>query len=276
MKPGSGSPVSGSMHLQAGEFLGSAVRVHEWGGFTFSEHAYPANARLPKHEHQHAYLSFPLCGSYEESCGDVSMRCSTAGAVFHPRGERHADVFHSVESRVLSIEIDDGWCERLRESGVPLSARMELRGQHVLRRASQLRHMLGLQERPPLLKIEACTIDLLAELPAHDRETGAPGWLKAVLEHIRDTQPERPSTSTLARIAGVHPVHLTRTFRRVHGCTIGGYLRSLRIERAIQLLRGCAPLSEIALAAGFSDQSHLCREFKRAVGVTPAQFRTRC
>lgn len=275
MKLGSGSYVSHSMHLQAGEFLGSAVRVHEWGGFTFSEHAYPANARLPKHEHTHAYLSFPLCGSYEERYGDISMRCGATSAVFHPKGERHADVFHSVDSRVLSIEIDDGWFERLRESGVPVSDRIELRGQHILRRASQLRHMLGLRERPPLLKIEACTIDLLAELPANDRGKGAPGWLEAVLEHIRDTQPERPSTAALARIAGVHPVHLTRTFRRVHGCTIGGYLRSLRIERAMQLLRSRASMSEIALAAGFSDQSHLCREFKRAVGVTPAQFRTR-
>jgi AraC family transcriptional regulator len=263
------------MRLQAGEFLGSALRVHEWGGFTLSEHAYPANARLPKHEHRYAYLSIPVSGSYEERWGVHSTNCSSAVAVFHPRGEQHADVFHGAEARVLSIEIDDTWCEHLRDAGARVSDRIELHGPSLFRSAARLRHMLSLRERPPLLKIEACTIDLLAELPARRDETRVPPWLGAVLERIHDARPARPPMSDLAREAGVHPVHLARTFRRVHGRTIGDYVRSLRVERAMELLRGRDPIGEIAIAAGFSDQSHLCRELKRAIGVTPKGFRSR-
>jgi AraC family transcriptional regulator len=176
---------------------------------------------------------------------------------------------------VLSIEIDDAWREHLRDAGTRTSDRIELRGPSLLRSAARLRHMLSLREGPPLLKIEACTIELLSELPARRDEARAPRWLAAVLEHIHDARPVRPPMSDLARTAGVHPVHLARTFRRVHGRTIGEYVRSLRLERAMDLLRGREPIGEIAIAAGFSDQSHLCRELKRAVGVTPRQFRAR-
>jgi AraC family transcriptional regulator len=262
------------MQLQAGEFLGSAVRVHEWGGFTLSEHAYPANARLPNHEHRYAYLSIPVSGSYEERWGARRTSCSSATAVFHPRGEQHADFFHGASSRVLSIEIDDVWHEHLREAGTRMDERIELRAPSVLRGAARLRRMLRLREAPSLLKIEACTIDLLAELPARREERRAPRWLRTVVESIHDAQPARPPMSALARGAGVHPVHLSRTFRRVHGCTIGEYVRGLRIERAMELLRGHDPIGEVAIEAGFSDQSHLCRELKRAIGVTPRAFRT--
>jgi AraC family transcriptional regulator len=263
------------MLLKAGEFLGNAVRVHEWGGLTLSEHAYPAHARLPRHEHRRAYLSVPVSGSYEERWGTRRTSCSSSVAVFHPSGEEHADLFHGAEARVLSIEVDEGWCEHLRDAGARVSERIELRGSTFARGAARLRHMLSLRDHPPVLRIEACTIDLLAELPSRGDETRAPRWLVTVIERIHDARPARPSMSDLSRAAGVHPVHLARTFRRVHGRTIGEYVRSLRLEQAMELLRGRDPIGEVALAAGFSDQSHLCRELKRAIGVTPKEFRAR-
>jgi AraC family transcriptional regulator len=78
----------------------------------------------------------------------------------------------------------------------------------------------------------------------------------------------------LASAVGVHPVHLARSFREAHGASVGEYLRRLRVEFAQrEVLRTDAPLSEIALSAGFCDQSHFGRTFKRHTGVTPAQAR---
>lgn len=74
----------------------------------------------------------------------------------------------------------------------------------------------------------------------------------------------------------MHPVHLTRTFRRFFGCTPGEYLRERRLEKAASLLAGSRlPLSEVALESGFADQSHLAKAFKRAYGVTPSEYRCR-
>ena len=84
----------------------------------------------------------------------------------------------------------------------------------------------------------------------------------------------RVTLDDLARACGVHPVHLARTFRQHYGCTIGDYIRDLRIEFVCRRMRlSNAPLAEIALAAGFADQSHLTRLFKRHIGLTPGEYR---
>jgi AraC family transcriptional regulator len=78
----------------------------------------------------------------------------------------------------------------------------------------------------------------------------------------------------IGRAAHAHPVHVAQTFRRFHECTIGEYLRRLRVDFACKELVGSEKaMSEIALAAGFSDQSHFNRSFKREVGMSPSQYR---
>jgi AraC-like DNA-binding protein len=68
--------------------------------------------------------------------------------------------------------------------------------------------------------------------------------------------------------------HLARAFREHYGCSIGEYVRRLRIEAACEeLSRANKPLSAIAAAAGFYDQAHFTNVFKAHVGVTPGQFR---
>ena len=77
----------------------------------------------------------------------------------------------------------------------------------------------------------------------------------------------------VARRVGVHPVHLARTFRRVHQITFAGYVRHVRIEFARrELAASDAPLGDIAVAAGFCDQSHFSRLFKRYTGLTPGRI----
>jgi AraC family transcriptional regulator len=85
----------------------------------------------------------------------------------------------------------------------------------------------------------------------------------------------RLTLQELASDAEVHPVHLAATFRRFFGTTVAAYIRQLRIEYACrELARPDAPLAEIALAAGFADQSHFGRTFKRVMRVTPAEYRS--
>jgi AraC family transcriptional regulator len=63
-------------------------------------------------------------------------------------------------------------------------------------------------------------------------------------------------------------------FRRQNGCTVGEYVRRLRVDFALrQLSETENPLSEIAAAAGFADHSHLTRTFKAYLGLTPSEYR---
>jgi AraC family transcriptional regulator len=103
----------------------------------------------------------------------------------------------------------------------------------------------------------------------------APQWLQRVRQRVADECTARVRVSDLARDAGVHPVHLTREFRRYYGTSVVGCVQLHRVRRAADALAGSsAPISHIALSAGFADQSHLTRVFKRGLGVTPGAFRT--
>ena len=87
---------------------------------------------------------------------------------------------------------------------------------------------------------------------------------------------ELPTLRELAAAAGVHPAHLTRVFRRAHGCSVGDWYRARRIERAAQeLLLGESSLADVALRHGFCDQSHFNRVFGRLVGTSPGRYRSR-
>jgi AraC family transcriptional regulator len=102
------------------------------------------------------------------------------------------------------------------------------------------------------------------------------GRLRAVVEYIEEHLHGCPSLPQMAAVIGLNPYHFARQFKAATGLPPHQYVITRRVERAKELLQAGAAVSlaEVALRAGFSDQSQFSRHFKRLVGVTPGQFRT--
>jgi AraC family transcriptional regulator len=119
---------------------------------------------------------------------------------------------------------------------------------------------------------------LVLQLLALGERESTPGkssaaWLSTVIEQLHERIPHAPSLGELAAAAGVHPGHLARAFRQAFGVTVCEYSRSLRLDWAAERLDGDATLAQVALEAGFADQSHFTRAFRRHFGVTPGRYR---
>jgi AraC family transcriptional regulator len=100
--------------------------------------------------------------------------------------------------------------------------------------------------------------------------------LRRVVEHVQEHLGDELTLNDLATTAGLSPFHFARLFKNSTGQAPHQYIIQRRIERARDLLLTDGPsAAEIALAAGFCDQSHLTAHFKRVFGVTPRQFRQR-
>ncbi|MFE2916599.1 helix-turn-helix domain-containing protein [Kitasatospora indigofera] len=93
---------------------------------------------------------------------------------------------------------------------------------------------------------------------------------------LRDLLDERLTTGIAldeaAAMIHAHPAHLVRAFSGVFGIAPHQYLVSRRVDLARRLLLDGRPPGEVATAAGFYDQSHLTRHFKRVVGTTPGRY----
>jgi len=127
------------------------------------------------------------------------------------------------------------------------------------------------------LVIESIALEVLAQSARWERRRAdrrPPLWLGRLQEFLASDLALVPDLSTLAGLAGVHRVHVARAFRDHLGCTVGDFVRRLRVRRACELLTATTiPLSDVAMRAGFFDQSHMTRVVKRFLGVTPAALR---
>lgn len=102
-----------------------------------------------------------------------------------------------------------------------------------------------------------------------------PGWrMRRLIEYIEENLDGDLSLEKMGREVEISPLYLARAFKTAVGQSPHQYVLSRRIERAKELLRNSdMPIVDVALAAGFSSQSHLSHWFLRHMGVSPAVYR---
>jgi AraC family transcriptional regulator len=216
-------------------------------------------------------------GCYTETYGHKTRECSSATLLFHPPEELHAEHFHETGGRSFIIEVSPCWLSLMHEQ-LPVAesssdfhgGTFELLGRKLYREFSDA------DEASPLI-IEGVLMEMLGETVRSQTPRPArssPRWLQQARELLHARFAENLTLADVAQNVGVHPVHLAQTFHKTYQSTVGDYVRKLRIEYAChELATSAKPIVDIALAAGFCDQSHFSRTFKRSVGTAPSQYR---
>jgi AraC-like DNA-binding protein len=100
--------------------------------------------------------------------------------------------------------------------------------------------------------------------------------LAEVVHHIQEHYDRPLRVEALAAMARLSPYRFTRRIRLLFGLTPAQLIIKTRLDAARQMLReGKSPIGQVAVACGYCDQSAFTRQFKAAVGLTPAQYRER-
>jgi AraC family transcriptional regulator len=257
------------------QIFGRELLNERVAGFRLVDCLYTAASSMPRHTHEVSHLSIVIGGSYTERYDRRERECEAAMLIIHPPGEEHAVAFHKKGAHVFSIHLQPRWVERVRDYTKMLDAPTALRGLPSSI-ALRLYHEACEMDSVSPLMIESLALEIVAEASRQVSlyERGVPRWLEEVREALHARFAEQIAFSELARVAGVHPVYLAREFRRRFGCTMGEYVRRLRIEAACRLIsKTDIPLNEIAARLGFYDQSHFANAFKRQTGLTPTRYR---
>jgi AraC family transcriptional regulator len=254
------------------------VRRVEAGGFTVTEGKHRRGAALPWHHHDTPTICFVLHGAFTEMWRGGSVACSSSTLKITPAGERHCDHFSLSDVRGLLIEADDQQVAAIRPYSAILDERLSFHGGLLSSIGWRVHDEMQRMDSSAPIAIEGLLLELVAaasrlrEQKGNDHQRAR--WLEEARERIHAELAARPSLSGLAEAVGVHPVTLARAFRRAFGCTVGEYIRNLRLERAAhQLTETEMSLAEIALEAGFSDQSHFSNLFRHRTGLPPSRYR---
>jgi AraC family transcriptional regulator len=258
--------------------LGSPeVRMADIPGFQVLAAAFPAGLSLPQHAHDRATLAIVLDGAFRKQLLRGVQECRPCSVIGEPAGERHSNWFGPRGARVLLLQpaprTDDragGWRSLFDAPRFFLDANIA----DLARRA--FRELLEPDDLS-LLALEALGMELFvaarrdAKAEFHGR---APGWMSRLEELLHARFTERLCMRSLASEVGRHPVHVARVFRAHHGMTVAGYVRQLRVAWAQEQLRQPgAVAAQVALAAGFADQSHFTRAFRRVMGRPPSTWK---
>ncbi|KXV36019.1 AraC family transcriptional regulator [Gluconobacter thailandicus] len=241
-------------------------------GLVVSSSTYQPSLTIDRHDHELASLCVVISGGYHETYGYRSRDAVPGMLIAHPPGEHHADQHLPCPTRILTIEVSHEVLQDHRTVFADAHDRIDPRAVGL---GMKLARMLAVPCRSHDIEMESVIVELLA-LGRHVVMAGTKGarWLNRVRDHL-EAYPEKALTiSELAEIAAVHPVHLARSFRKTYGCSIGDYVRQLRIGRALCLLGDPhLELVEIAALCGFSDQSHMTRQIKGMTGLPPGRVR---
>lgn len=233
--------------------------------------------RTPAHDHEVSCLHYVVDGVYEESTRDGTHRLEPGWFLFKPAGEVHWNEFHAGGARTLRVELEPDAVPGLARN---LPAKLTvLRSPLLSDLALRIRSELAAVDDLSATMTEALAIEILAGVArqANRRTAGERDLAADCARYLDERFRDRVALADAADALGVDRTVLARAFRRETGRTVGEYIRVRRVSYVAEALRDGdrRSLAELALAAGFADQSHLSRCFHRILGMPPGSWRRR-
>lgn len=265
-----------SRRLPWASFFGEAEREVRTPSFEFADRvALVPDREVPQHTHTDAHFVLVVSGTYVTEARNAPGECGEAALIFNPAGTTHRDRFRSDRGRFFAISVAPGIASLI-ESKHPAAVSFASHELAAIARNAHREFQRATDFQDLILEGLGLELAGRAGLWSTHPDSRAPRWLLQTRDALHDRCTTKVTIRQLAAEADVHPIHLARTFRQYFHSSPGEYLRRCRIDRARELLaRTELPLAELALEAGFSDQSRLTTAFRRATGMTPREFRRR-
>ena len=266
--------------LPYGTYFGDSEICQELPGFSVSLLTPTFRAEdVPLHEHVIASFVFVLSGAYRSSADGAAPVSSGPNLIFNPAGTAHRDSFLLASGRFLAISISDESLRVALDWAVLPTAATALTSGAAFNTAIRFAQRCASPGLARISTMEAMCWELLSAMsgvtlwPDKNRAS-LPPWVARARELLHERCSDSLQITEIAQQLGVHPVYFARAFRHVFRCTPGEYRMRCRLCDGLALMRNASlPLSEIALSAGFFDQSHFSTAFRKHFGMAPQAYR---
>ncbi|GAB3162680.1 helix-turn-helix transcriptional regulator [Telluribacter humicola] len=262
-------------NLTTGQFYGQTNETIRLGGITLTETEY-TQEKVDWHYHENAYFTFILEGQVVEGNKKEIYHCGAGSLLFHNWQEAHYNIKPPGFTRGFHIELEHTWFKALDINFEAVEGSLQLQNPELKLLLYRIFRETKINDTTSSLAIQTLLLETLGRL-AQAQETMArqlPTWVPKIRDMLHDTSSESWNLQALAQTLDIHPVHLSRDFSKYFNCTLGEYIRRIKIQKSLALLPDRSlSLTDIAYACGFADQSHFIRCFKNLNATTPFHFR---
>lgn len=258
--------------LQTGQFYGAQDKKLELDQVVLTYTTY-THAKVDWHRHENAYFTFLLTGKMAEISHQGRQDCTPGSLLFHHSDAAHYNLKPRDHTRGFHVELRPEWFARNEiKTGNGSYAIHDPRQKMIV--FELFREFLS-GDLHQAVAIDSLVNSLMQPgVTARKTQRIIPKWVTTVRELINDLPTHDWTLAELSKLADIHPNHLCRAFSTYFGCTLGRYLKAVRIQRAMTLMISSnLNLSEIAHACGFADQSHFIRTFRMFHKFTPLVYR---
>jgi len=263
-----------TIKLKEGEYTGVLKSVIETTHFIISTTNYKASeCNSTFHNHKNPHICLLIQGSDFECKKDMIPYRRVAGELFYYRaGEDHKTINTVKDSKNINVEFKT---DTLKKAELPIDFNV------ISKSNNPAPKLLFLKMLDELLQNDATSqesLDMMAfQLLTYDTNTNyrvKPSWVSQVDDYLNENWANDFSLIDLANAVGIHPITISKNFKKYYRCTYGNYRRMLKIHNSIALIKNSTmPLTQIAYTCGFSDQSHFIRNFKKYAAFRPKDFR---
>jgi len=253
-----------------GQYSGKVTSVHDSEGILSSITTYDQNDfNNTPHYHENTHISLVIRGGCREKKKEDYERLPGMLTFYHA-GEPHQVLQIGRSSKHINLEIEQKFLNRY-------EINEQMLGQALIKNPDGKFLLLKMQQE--LLAADAGSDVsirmLLLEFTSYAEKLSPeqPVWIRRIRQMLEEFWADNPSLEFLSTVSGVHPVTISKYFHKYFGCTLGQYLRKMKIEKTLALInQGNYSLSEITYLCGFADQSHFIRTFKQMTSFLPAKY----
>lgn len=253
------------------------IKQRETNGLNIdiSIHTYQPQQFYPPHHDKKSRVSILLKGQLKETVGSSEELADVLSVVVKPNSIKHQNEFGPVGASMLSITWNASDPPDFFQELEILSNWKWIHGAKLA--ASTIEFLTDLRYFHDDESVKASVIEFIANLASMSPQSPSanpPLWLAQIKERLNDEYNTPISVQQIAKEAKVHPVYLARVFKKHYGYSIKHYLHSIRLLRSVSAIASTQEgLSQIAYQNGYSDQSHLTRQFQRYLRTSPNKFR---
>ncbi|UUC44088.1 helix-turn-helix transcriptional regulator [Flavobacterium cerinum] len=261
--------------LQKGQFFGETNRRLTLDGLTITDTEY-THEKVDWHYHENPYFTFILQGQVIETNRKETYHCSAGSLLFHNWDDAHYNIKPPGYTRGFHIEMEHDWFTKRDWNTHDLQGSFSVKDPDANLIFYQLFKESLLSDNLTSITTELLLLEALNTIKTQNKEmiNTAPSWINPLRELLHEQDISEWTLSDLSELFSIHPVHLSRYFPKFFGCSLGEYIRKIKIKKALHLLSvRHKSLAAIALESGFSDQSHFNRCFKEQLGITPLHYR---